>query len=215
MSGGPKRSGLDDGNNFKKKRKRTDAGGEELKAVRAELKIQPGESLGAFGRRVDAAIPVKFPRGDGAERETKKKKKAKEPKEEEDSNVEPEEGEEINSDDDDEEREMLREAEAGFEAARRRKGRKRDDSPDPWADLEKRREAIRFGDVAQAPPTLKKPKPLLYMAGSKGNKAAVDVDGVPKIAGSLAKREELAGERRSLIDAYRKMMVEKRAGETL
>jgi hypothetical protein len=216
MSGGPKRSGLDDGNSGKKKRKRADAGDEQLKAARAELKIQPGESLSAFGRRVDAAIPVKFPRGgNGAERASKKKKAAKEPKVEEDPNVEPEEGEEINSDDDDEEKEMLREAEAGFEAAKRRRGRKRDDSPDPWAELEKRREVIKFGDVAHAPPTLKKPKPLLYMAGEKGNKAAVDVDGVPRAAGSLAKREELAGERRSLIEAYRKMMGEKRAGETL
>ncbi|KAA8912882.1 hypothetical protein FN846DRAFT_903242 [Sphaerosporella brunnea] len=216
MAGGPKRCGLDNGS-AGRKRKRQNNEEQELKAARADLKIQPGESLGAFARRVDAAIPVKFPRGgNGAEKgPLKKKERAKEVVEPTEEEIEEEE---IHSDDDEEEedkKEMLRQAQAGFEAAKRKRGKKRDDSPDPWAELEKRREAIKFGEVAHAPPTLKKPKPLLYMAGTKGNRAAVDVDGVPKSAGSLAKREELAGERRSLIEAYRKMMGEKRAGETL
>ncbi|KAF8249643.1 hypothetical protein K440DRAFT_621066, partial [Wilcoxina mikolae CBS 423.85] len=180
--------------------------GEALRQTSKELKIQPGETLREFGRRVDAAIPVHFPRGDGSLREGGKKKNKKAKQEEVDSNEELEDGEEVHSDDDDEMKEQLRQAKEGFEAAKRRK-KKRGDSPDPWADLEKKREAVRFGEVAPAPPTLKKPKALLYMAGAK---AAVDVDGVPRSAGSLAKREELAGERRSVVEAYRLMMEGKR-----
>jgi len=217
MSGGSRpRSGLDNGETKKqlaKKRKLTgdgSGGGDTLKQTRSELKIQPGESLREFGRRVDAAIPVHFPKRDGSVREGKKKKLKKE-EEVVDENEEPEEGEEVHSDDDDEMKEQLRQAREGFEAAKRRKGgRKRGDSPDPWADLGRKREAIRFGEVAPAPPVLKKPKALLYMAGAK---AAVDVDGVPRSAGSLAKREELAGERRSIVEAYRLMMEGKRAEE--
>ena len=206
MSGGPKHSGLDDGGS--KKRKRTVA---EQKKCNADLKIQPGESLREFGRRVDQAIPVFFPRGDGRVREKKKVKESVRD-EEEDSNVEPEEGEEINSDDDDEEKDMLQQANEGFEAARRKRGKRRLDSPDLWADLEKKRDQIKFGEVAAAPPALKKPKALLYLGGKAA--AAVDVDGVPKSAGSLAKREKLAGQRRNIIEEYRKIMAEKRAMES-
>ncbi|KAI5841999.1 hypothetical protein BZA05DRAFT_432119 [Tricharina praecox] len=210
MSGGSKRSGLDEGGDKKRKRKPE----EEKKTTRSDLKIQPGESLREFGRRVDQAIPVVFPRGNGSAREKKKKKTKEVVKEDEDdSNLEPEEGEEINSDDDDEEKDMLRQAREGFEAAKRKRGKRRGDSPDPWADLEKKREQIKFGDVAAAPPTLKKPRALLYLGGKAA--AAVDVDGVPKSAGSLAKREELAGQRRNIIEEYRKMMAEKRAKEAL
>lgn len=208
MSGGPKKSGLDDGGGGKK-RKRT-AAQEGEKQARADLKIQPGESLREFGRRVDQEIPVVFPRSDGSARE-KRKKQAKEPvkeQKEEDKNVEPEEGEEINSDDD-EQKDMLRQAREGFEAAKRKRGKRRGDSPDPWADLEQKREQIRFGEVAAAPPALKKPKALLYLGGKAA--AAVDVDGVPKSAGSLARREDLAGQRRDIIQDYREMIAEKRS----
>jgi len=213
MSGGPKKSGLDDGGGGKKRKRTAEQEGE--KQARAELKIQPGESLREFGRRVDQEIPVVFPRGNGSARE-KRKKKAKEPvkeQQEEDGDVEPEEGEEINSGDDDEHKDMLRQAREGFEAAKRKRGKRRGDSPDPWADLDKKREQIRFGEVAAAPPALKKPKALLYLGGKAA--AAVDVDGVPKSSGSLARREELAGQRRDIIQEYREMIAEKRSAGAL
>ena len=68
----------------------TNRGAGREKQERADLKIQPGESLCGFGRHVDQEIPVVFPRGDGSARE-KRKKKAKEPvkeQQEEDENVE-------------------------------------------------------------------------------------------------------------------------------
>ncbi|KAF8534111.1 hypothetical protein BDD12DRAFT_444890 [Trichophaea hybrida] len=74
--GAPPRSGLDNGDSKKKtsKKRKLDAAdgsgaGEALKQTCKELKIQPGETLREFGRRVDAAIPVHFPRGDGSLRE--------------------------------------------------------------------------------------------------------------------------------------------------
>lgn len=201
----------------KKKRKPTDSAAEvALKRARAEeLQIQPGESLRSFGRRVDAAIPVHFPRGDGSARAAKLSKKKKEREKEKETemaaqNEEPEDGDEVRSGDDDaadETREQLRLIREGLEAAKRKKGRKRGSSPDPWAELGKERQAIRFGETAAAPPALKKPRPLLHMPGAR---AAVDVDGVPRSAGSLAQREELAGERRRIVEAYRLMMGNKR-----
>ena len=204
MKGAP-RSGLDDGLDKSKKRK-----AEAAAPARPELKINPGESLREFGRRVDVAIPVHFPKGDGAARERRKKKAKKEAVAEYDSNVEPSDGEEIHSDDDDEHKDQQRQARENFEMAKRRKGRKRGDSPDPWAVLEKKRGNVSFGGTAPPPPTLKKPRALLYIAGSK---STVDVDSVPKSAGSLAKREGLAGERRSIVEAYRKLMSERRVAE--
>jgi len=92
---------------------------------------------------------------------------------------------------------MLRQAREGFEAAKRKRGKRRGDSPDPWADLEKKREQIRFGEVAAAPPALKKPKALLYLGG----KAAAAVD--------------LAGQRRDIIQEYREMIAGKRSAGAL
>ncbi|KAI5820460.1 hypothetical protein BZA77DRAFT_341153 [Pyronema omphalodes] len=209
---GPARNGLDNGDSGNKKKKaKTIAAEEAEKERKAELKIQPGESLREFGKRVDAAIPVVFPRGDGSKPLKEKKKKEKKQKEEVDPTVEPEEGEEVHSDDDDELKEQLREAEANFQAAKRvRNGGRAKDEEDIWAGLEKKREKIAFGDVAHAPPVLKKPKALLYVGGSK---ALVDVEGIPRKSGSLAKREELAGERRNLIEQYREMMAAKRGPE--
>ena len=95
---------------------------------------------------------------------------------------------------------MLRQAREGFEAAKRKRGKRRGDSPDPWVDPEKKREQIRFGVVTAAPPALKKPKALLYLGGKAT--AAVDID-VCRRAGSLARREDLAGRRRAVVEASR------------
>ncbi|KAJ5587073.1 uncharacterized protein N7459_002838 [Penicillium hispanicum] len=83
-----------------------------------------------------------------------------------------------------------------------------DDDPDPWAKLKKRdkeRQANPF-DFAQAPPQLTKPREIFKVRGG----AKIDVANVPNAVGSLRRREELAGERRSIVEEYRRLMAEKR-----
>ncbi|KAJ5803219.1 uncharacterized protein N7503_005669 [Penicillium pulvis] len=83
-----------------------------------------------------------------------------------------------------------------------------DDDPDPWAKLKKRdkeRKANPF-EVAQAPPTLAKPREIFKVRGG----AKVDVANIPNAVGSLRRREELAGERRTIVEEYRRLMAEKR-----
>ncbi len=193
-------SGLDDGEEKRKgpksnKRKR---GEEDAKRAGEEqwskdnLKIEPNESLKAFARRVDASIPVAFPRHrSGPDLKSKAKKKSEEKAQQ------PEKEE-----DDDEEG-------SGQKRRKRRKGEpRRQRSPDPWAVLEAKRAAPKFGEVAKGPPPkLTAPKALL----SKGR---VSVDGVPKSAGSLAQRAGLAEERKGVVDAYRRMVEQKRGATT-
>lgn len=80
---------------------------------------------------------------------------------------------------------------------------------DPWEELKKKRGEAKIGlnDVAQAPPELKK------LTGKKltVRGAAVEVDGIPKAAGSLRRREELQEVRNNVVTSYRKMMEQKRA----
>lgn len=80
--------------------------------------------------------------------------------------------------------------------------------PDPWAKLAKRERMKKANpfEVAEAPPQLTKPKEKFKVRGG----AKVDVANVPTAAGSLRTREELAGERRNIVEQYRKMMAEKR-----
>lgn len=83
-----------------------------------------------------------------------------------------------------------------------------DDDPDPWAKLKKRdkeRQANPF-EYAQAPPQLTKPREIFKVRGG----AKVDVANVPNAVGSLRRREELAGERRNIVEEYRRLMSEKR-----
>lgn len=83
-----------------------------------------------------------------------------------------------------------------------------DDDPDPWAKLKKRdkeRQANPF-DFAQAPPQLTKPREVFKVRGG----ARVDVANVPNAVGSLRRREELASERKNIVEEYRRMMAERR-----
>ncbi|KAL2829252.1 hypothetical protein BDW59DRAFT_159243 [Aspergillus cavernicola] len=81
-----------------------------------------------------------------------------------------------------------------------------DDGPDPWAKLKKSRAAVNPFDVAQEPPQLKKPKEKFKVRGG----AKVDVANVPASMGSLRRREELASERRNIVEEYRRLMAERR-----
>ncbi|RPA99867.1 hypothetical protein L873DRAFT_1682514 [Choiromyces venosus 120613-1] len=157
-----------------------------------ELKIQPSESLRQFNRRVNASLPVSLkPEG------SSKAQRAKEKKQKEKVKSAAAVG---GGDDDDWD---------GDEEGKRKRGRNkgRAASPDPWAVLAQKREAVKFSDLAKAPPTLVKPKSVLHSRG------IVDVEGVPKSSGSLAKREGLAGERRGIVEGYRKLVEERRGGK--
>ncbi|RAH58622.1 hypothetical protein BO85DRAFT_448633 [Aspergillus piperis CBS 112811] len=83
---------------------------------------------------------------------------------------------------------------------------------DPWAKLKKERmnKQISPLDVVQAPPQLTKPREVFKVRGG----AKVDVANVPAAGGatSLRRREELANERRNIVEEYRRLMAEKRRG---
>ncbi|KAJ5457998.1 hypothetical protein N7475_009386 [Penicillium sp. IBT 31633x] len=83
-----------------------------------------------------------------------------------------------------------------------------DDDPDPWAKLKKRDEERKKNpfEVAKAPPQLVKPREIFKVRGG----AKVDVANVPAAVGSLRRREELADERRNIVEEYRKLMAAKR-----
>ncbi|RDW78619.1 uncharacterized protein DSM5745_05471 [Aspergillus mulundensis] len=90
--------------------------------------------------------------------------------------------------------------------AKKRKGGEDDDGPDPWAKLKKKRAGVNPFEVAQEPPQLKKPREIFKVRGG----AKVDVANVPASVGSLRRREELANERRNIVEEYRRLMAEKR-----
>ncbi|OJD24710.1 hypothetical protein ACJ73_03922 [Blastomyces percursus] len=89
-----------------------------------------------------------------------------------------------------------------------------DDDDDPWAELNRKAKAMQPAnplEVVQAPPEqLTKPKEKFKVRGMGG--ARVNVANVPSAAGSLRTREELAEERQSIVDEYRRIMAEKRGG---
>ncbi|EEQ91068.2 uncharacterized protein BDCG_06188 [Blastomyces dermatitidis ER-3] len=89
-----------------------------------------------------------------------------------------------------------------------------DDDDDPWAKLNRKAKAMQPAnplEVVQAPPEqLTKPKEKFKVRGMGG--ARVNVANVPSAAGSLRAREELAEQRQSIVDEYRRIMAEKRRG---
>lgn len=88
-----------------------------------------------------------------------------------------------------------------------------DDDDDPWAKLNTRERAakpLNPLEVVQAPPeSLAKPREIFRVRrGLRG--AEVDVANIPATAGSLRRREELAEERKSIVEEYRRLMAAKR-----
>lgn len=118
------------------------------------------------------------------------------------------------------------EVEAGVKKKKGKKGKKKakgaadaedggnedhdDDDDDPWAKINKKHtRPVNPLDVVQAPPEkLVKPKEKFKVKGMGGTK--VEVADVPAAAGSLKRREELASERKSIVEEYRRIMAEKR-----
>ncbi|PWY88996.1 hypothetical protein BO70DRAFT_426672 [Aspergillus heteromorphus CBS 117.55] len=88
--------------------------------------------------------------------------------------------------------------------------KKKDADADPWAKLKKRdrlaKRAVNPLDVVQAPPQLTRPREIFKVRGG----ARVDVANVPAAGGSLRRREELAAERKNIVEEYRRLMAEKR-----
>lgn len=87
-----------------------------------------------------------------------------------------------------------------------------DEDDDPWAKLNRKARSaqpLNPSDVVQAPPEkLVKPKEKFKVQGMSG--AKVDVADVPAAAGSLRRREELASERKNIVEQYRKLMAGRR-----
>lgn len=191
------------------------------------LQIQPGESLRAFSRRVDAAMPVKFKsqgklkmeevRVGGKVDQVGKKKQVlalatpqPPPGDEEDySDYLTDSSDAYSIDSKGEPRPKTfhaRKTRPSKKSSTGKKRKPRGPSPDPFAVLTELRGKARFGETAEAPPVfVAKPKELLRA------RSAVTVDGVPKASGSIAKREVLAVIRRSVVEKYREVMEERRA----
>lgn len=89
-----------------------------------------------------------------------------------------------------------------------------DDDDDPWAKLNTGDRASKQAnplEVVQAPPqSLTKPREIFKVRRGVGGVAGVDVANVPTAAGSLRRREELAEQRKSIVEEYRRLMAEKR-----
>ncbi|EAU37301.1 predicted protein [Aspergillus terreus NIH2624] len=192
-------------------------------------KILPGEKLSDFAARVDREMPISGMKRSNnpapsdlpkirEHRVTKHekhlrrlqeqwRKEEKEIQEREAAEREEREGEL------EEETQLWKQwqAEAGKAKAKKKGAGKKGLNPDdldPWAKLNKTRmnKPANPLEVAQAPPQLTKPREIFKVRGG----AKVDVANVPAAGGSLRQREELAAERRSIVEQYRKMMAEKR-----
>lgn len=88
------------------------------------------------------------------------------------------------------------------------------DDADPWAKLNRKKKAhasrpMNPLETVLAPPqNLVKPREIFKVHGMRGAKA--DVANVPAAAGSLRRREELASERKNIVEEYRKLMASRR-----
>ncbi|KAL4980086.1 hypothetical protein BDW66DRAFT_125587 [Aspergillus desertorum] len=192
-------------------------------ATKSAPKILPGEKLSDFAARVDREMPLSdmkrsskpaTPNDLPKIRETRTTKHEKRLKRlqaqwrEDDARIKEREAAEREEREEEMEEQLQLwkdwEAEAGKK--RRRKGVDDDDGPDPWAKLKKKRAAVNPFEVAQEPPQLKKPREVFKVRGG----AKVDVANVPASVGSLRRREELASERRNIVEEYRRLMAEKR-----
>lgn len=223
QAGQKRPSGLDDGAPKTKKTKREDATlpksektstvstGEGLKE---KPKILPGEKLSEFAARVDQAIPVSGLKGKNSrvksaalglkERKTKHERRLQRMQNdwrEEDQRRKDKEADMREEMEDNEDNGVNLQWQTG------KKGKKKrgdDDDEDPWAVIKAKRNDRQkhMQDVVQAPPQLKDPKERAKVyAGAK-----VNVADIPGAAGSLRRREELAGERQSIVEEYRRMM---------
>lgn len=142
---------------------------------RASLERRKGESMSDFSRRVDAAIPLPTVKGIDSGKTLRNAKKHKKKAE----NLRAEYKQKLEA-----KQRALEERQAGNEDHLFP-----DDDEDVWAGVNARAKAPKFGDVADRPPVLFKPKPNWN---------------VPKSIGSESRRKSLEAERQKIIDFYRK-----------
>ncbi|KZZ89912.1 hypothetical protein AAL_07420 [Moelleriella libera RCEF 2490] len=213
-------SGLDDG----KATRSSDVLKEHSKD---ELHIKPGEDLRSFATRVNAALPIaglttKTKTKDGKDllglkvRRTRKEVKMHklyaqwraeeriiQERKEEERELAAERGLGHAAADTGQDA-MMAEGKASARRGKKGKMRGRDQDDDPWRELTKKRGEGRIGlhDIVQAPPDLlhRKQRKQLLMGG-----AIVDVENVPRSAGSLRRREELQTARDDVVEAYRRI----------
>jgi antitoxin (DNA-binding transcriptional repressor) of toxin-antitoxin stability system len=245
----PKRSGLDDGIvKSKKQRKQEqqktaesteqDNGGKsesQQKPEKAELRIQPGESMADFKARVDQALPLSGVSKSGRKvagvsdhRVTKHERKLKRLQKgwrEEEARIRDKEQEEreLAEEEEDEQKAMWEDKTSELPTTTTVNGKKKkakkgkrkllagevdNHSEDEWEALKKKRETRKgLHDVVSAPPEFTRtPREIFKVKNGAGAK----VGNVPNAAGSLRKREELGEERKTIIDTYREMMAAKR-----
>ncbi|KAH7384089.1 hypothetical protein DE146DRAFT_727259 [Phaeosphaeria sp. MPI-PUGE-AT-0046c] len=204
-----------------------------------DLRIQPGESLSDFRARVDAALPLSGISRSGRKvagvsdhRVTKHERKLKRLQKgwrEEEARIRDKEAEEreLAEEEEDEDKAMWEDKTAdlasttttnGKKKKKAKKGKRKlvagevdNHSEDEWEALKKKRESAggRKGlhDVVSAPPEFTKtPREIFKVKNGAGAK----VGNVPNSVGSLRKREEVAEERKAIIDTYRELMARKR-----
>lgn len=204
---------------------------------RATPKILPGERLSDFAARVDRELPLSAMSKSNKpapsdlpkvrdHRLTKHEKHLRRLQEQwRKDDVEIREREEAQREEREEEMEEQLElwkqweAEGGARKAKKKGGPARKKAggegvaakgdADPWAKLNKKARSNKpanLFDVAEAPPQLTKPTAKFKVRDG----ARVDVANVPVAAGSLRRREELAGERKNIVEEYRRLMAAKR-----
>ncbi|OJJ37525.1 hypothetical protein ASPWEDRAFT_170996 [Aspergillus wentii DTO 134E9] len=198
---------------------------------KSTLSILPGEKLSDFAARVDREMPLSAMKKSGKvndpnmpkireERRTKHEKHLRRLQRmwrEDDKKIREREAaeREERQDEMEDQLELWKEweTEAAQARAKKKGGAKKGDAGvkerDPWAKLNKKERANKQTnpfDVVQAPPELKKPKAPFKVHGG----AKIDVANVPTAVGSLRRREELADERRNIVEEYRRLMAEKR-----
>ncbi|KAI0122907.1 hypothetical protein BJ170DRAFT_117455 [Xylariales sp. AK1849] len=214
----------------------TATAGNEAKGKPELPTIKPGERMSEFAARVDVALPVgglinksarsgRDPLGSDmkvwrTKKERKMHKLYDEWREEERKIKEKREEElelEAEKDLEDEEAGVSwkQNVPASTTGKKKKKGKRAkflgeaaEVEEDPWEELKRKRGESRLGlhDVAKAPPELNKKLPKkLTVRG-----AVVAVDGVPKAAGSLRRREELQTVRDDVVASYRRLMDGKR-----
>ena len=208
----------------------------QQKADKVALKIQPGESMFEFRARVDAALPLsgvaksgKKIAGVSDHRVTKHERKLKRLQKgwrEEEARIREKEEEEreLAEEEDDERNAMWEDKTSDLptlsgkkkKAAKKNKrkllvGEIDNNSEDEFEALKRKREGRKgLHDVVSAPPEFTKvPREIFKVKNGAGAK----VGNVPKDVGSLRKREEVAAERKTIIDTYREMMAAKRSKE--
>lgn len=200
----------------------------------ADLKIRPGESMSEFRSRVDQALPLtgisrsgKKIDGISTHRVTKHERRLKRLQagwREEEARIREKEQEalELAEEEMDEHAAIWGEdKDSSTEKSGKKNGKKgkkkrklvvgevkSTSDDDEWEKLQKSKQQRKgLHDVVSAPPTFDKvPREIFKVKNGAGAK----VGNVPVAVGSLAKREQLGEERKTIIDTYRELMAQKR-----